>query len=48
MKSLAYLLDVIPGFELLQQQHSLLSLLVSLNFVVNHQWNLRDLLNAMS
>lgn len=44
---LLYLLNVIPGFELLQQQHCLLGLLVALNFVFNHQWDLRDFLNAV-
>ena len=48
VKHLDYLLDVVPGFELFQQQHSLLGLLVSLNFVLNHQWDLRDFLNAVS
>lgn len=43
-----YLLDVIPGFKLLQQEHCLLGLLVPLNFVLNHQWDLRDFLNAVS
>lgn len=43
-----YLLDVIPGFKLLQQEHSLLGLLVALNFVFNHQWDLWDFLNAVS
>lgn len=45
---LLYLLNVIPGFELLQQQHGLLGLLVALNFVFNHQWDLGDFLNAVS
>lgn len=43
-----YLLDVIPGFKLLQQEHCLLGLLVALNFVFNHQWDLRDFLDAVS
>lgn len=47
-KHVDYLLDVIPGLELFQQQHCLLGLLVSLNFVFNHQWDLRDFLNAVS
>lgn len=43
-----YLLDVIPGFKLLQQEDCLLGLLVALNFVFNHQWDLWDFLNAVS
>lgn len=43
-----HLLDVIPGLELLQQEHGLLGLLVALNFVINHQWDLRDFLNTVS
>jgi len=43
-----HLLDVIPGFKLLQQKHCLLGLLVALNFVFNHQWDLWDFLNAVS
>lgn len=42
-----YLHNVIPGFELFQQQHSLLGLLVALNFVFNHQWDLWDFFNAV-
>ena len=42
-----YLLDVVPGLQLLQQKHCLFCLLVSLNFVVDHQWNLWDLLDAV-
>lgn len=42
-----HLLDVIPGFKLLQQQHCLLSLFVALNFVFNHQWDFRDFFNAV-
>lgn len=44
----SYLLDVIPGFKLLQQEHCLLGLLVTLNFVFNHQWDLWDFLNTVS
>ena len=44
---MTYLLDVVPGLQLLQQKHCLLCLLVSLNFVVNHQWDLGDLLDAV-
>lgn len=47
-ESLDYLLDVVPGLKLLQQKHSLLGLLVALNFVFNHQWDLWDFLNAVS
>lgn len=43
----AYFLDVVPGLQFLQQQHCLLCLLVSLNFVVHHQGDLRDLLNTV-
>lgn len=47
-QNLDYLLNVIPGFEFLQQQNCLLGLLVALNFVFNHQWDLWDFLNAVS
>ena len=43
-----YLLYIIPGFQLLQQKHSLLGLFVALNFVINHQRDLWDLLNAVT
>lgn len=43
-----YLLDVIPGFKLLQQEDGLLGFLVALNFVFNHQWDFWDFLNAVS
>jgi len=42
-----YLFDIIPSLQLFQQKHGLLGLLVSFNFVINHQWDLRDLLNAV-
>lgn len=48
MLNLVYLLNVIPGFELFQQQHCILGLLVALNFVLYHQWHLWDFLNAVS
>lgn len=47
-RTAAHLLDVVPGLQLLQQKHSLLGLLVSLNFVVHDQGDLWDLLDAVT
>lgn len=44
----AHLLDVIPCLKLLQEKHSFLSLLVSFNFIINYNWDFRNLLNAVT
>lgn len=46
--TVAHPLDVVPRLKLLQQKHGLLSLLVSLNFIINNKWDLRNLLNAVT
>lgn len=45
---MSHLLDVIPGLQFLQQKYSFLGLLVSLNFVINNKWHLRNFLNAVT
>lgn len=43
-----HLFYVIPSFKLLKKENSFLCFLVTLNFVLNNQRKLRDLLDAMT
>lgn len=44
----AHLFDVIPSFELLQEENSFLGFLVALNLVLNNQRKFWNLLNAVT